>query len=100
MEVKEKLDSDSILLEPKGAIYNQRVEVFFQGGYGALCYKGRLCVQDVGEMRKHILVEAHNYRYTIHQGATKMYPDLGEIFWLNYMKRDIEDILCKCPNWQ
>ena len=32
MEVKKKQDSDPILLEPKGAVHNQRVEVFSQGG--------------------------------------------------------------------
>ncbi|MUG03566.1 hypothetical protein ECC01_21510 [Bacillus tequilensis] len=31
VEVKEKQDSDPILLELKGAVHNQRVEVFSQG---------------------------------------------------------------------
>ena len=38
VEVKEKQDSDPILLELKGAVHNQRVEVFSQGGDG---YVGR-----------------------------------------------------------
>ena len=76
VEVKEKQDSDSILLELKGAVNNQRVEVFSQGGYGVLRYQGRLCVPDVGELMQHILAEAHNSRYSIHPGATKMYRDL------------------------
>ena len=38
VEVKEKQDSDPILLELKGSIHNQRVEVFSQGGDGILCY--------------------------------------------------------------
>ena len=80
IEVKEKKDSDVILLELKGAIQNHRVEVFSQGGDGVLRYQGRLCVPDVGELRKHILAEAHNSRYSIHQGATKMYRDLREIY--------------------
>ena len=32
VEVKEKKDTDPILLELKGAVHNQRVEVFSQGG--------------------------------------------------------------------
>ena len=48
MEVKEKKDNDPILLELKGAVRNQRVEVFSQGGDGVLLYQGRLCVPDVG----------------------------------------------------
>ena len=38
VEVKEKKDSDSILLELKGVVNNQRVEVFYQVGDGVLCY--------------------------------------------------------------
>ena len=36
MEVKEKQDSDLILLELNGAVHNQRVEVLSQGGDGVL----------------------------------------------------------------
>ena len=38
VEVKEKLDSDPIMVELKGAIHNQRVEVFSQRGDGVLRY--------------------------------------------------------------
>ena len=38
VEVKEKKDSDRILLELKGAFHNQRVEVFSQGIDGVLRY--------------------------------------------------------------
>ena len=39
MEVKEKQESDLILLELKGAANNQRVEVFSKGGDGVLRYQ-------------------------------------------------------------
>ena len=91
VEVKEKKESDLIFLEIKDAINNQRVEDFFQGGYGVLRYQGRLCVIDVGDLKKHILAKAHNSRYYIHPGTTKMYRDLWEIKWWNSMKRDIEN---------
>ena len=29
-----------------------------------------------------------------------MYLDLGKIYWWNGMKRDIEDFVSKCPNFQ
>ena len=78
VEVKEKQDSDPILLELKGAVNNQREEVFSQWGDGVLRYQGRLCVSDVGELRQHILAEAHNFsiyfiqvplRYTASAGS-------------------------------
>ena len=100
VEVKKKQESDPILLELKSAVNNQRVDIFSQGGDGVLRYKGRLCVPNVGELRQHILAEAHNSRYSIHPGATKMYRDLREIYWWNGMKRDIADFVSKCPNCQ
>ena len=51
-------------------------------------------------MRQHILAEAHNSRYSIHRGATKMYRNLRKVYWWNDMKRDIADFVSKCPNWQ
>ena len=100
VEVKEKQESDPILLELKGEVNNQRVEVFSQGGDGVLRYQGRLCVPYVGELRQHILAEAHNSGYSIHPYATKIYHDLREIYWWNGMKRDIADFVSKCPNCQ
>ncbi|KAH0689070.1 hypothetical protein KY289_016428 [Solanum tuberosum] len=100
VKVKEKQDSDPILLELKGAVHNQRVDVFSQGGDGVLRYQGRLCVPNVDELRQHILAEAHNSRYSIHPGATKMYRDLREVYWWNGMKKDIADFVAKCPNCQ
>ena len=67
VEVKKKQDSDPIILELKSAVHNQRVEVFSQGGDSVLRYQGRLCVPDVGELRKHILVETHNLEILVNQ---------------------------------
>ena len=89
VEFKENQDSDPVLLELKGAVHNQRVEVFSQRGDGVLCYQGRFCVPDVGELRQHIIEEDNNFRYFIHPGATKMYRGLWEVYRWNGMKRDI-----------
>ena len=72
MDVKEKQDNDPMLLEVKGAIHNKRVEVFSHGKDGVLRYQGRLCIPDMGELRKHILEKSHKSIYYIHPGATKM----------------------------
>ena len=39
---------------------------------GTLVIKGHICVLDVGELRKHIMDEAHNAPYAMHSGSTKM----------------------------
>jgi len=57
-------------------------------------------VPDVDGLIETILEEAHGSRYSIHSGATKMYRDLREIYWLNGMKRDIEDFVARCSNCQ
>ena len=54
----------------------------------------------MAELRKHILAKAHNSRYSIHRGATKMYRNLRKVYWWNDMKRDIADFVSKCPNCQ
>ena len=47
-----------------------------------------------------ILTEAHSSGYSIHPGATKMYRDLKQHFWLSRMKRDIVEFVVKCQNCQ
>ncbi|KAH0764793.1 hypothetical protein KY285_000664 [Solanum tuberosum] len=83
-----------------GVVHQLKVEVYSQEADGVLRYQGLLCVPNVGELRHQILTEAHNSRYSIHPGATKMYRDLREVFWWNVMKRDITDFVAKCPNCQ
>ena len=98
VEVKEKQESDPILLELQNVVHNQRVDVFSQRGDGLHLFQGRLCVPNVGELRQHILAQAHNSRYSIHPSATKIYRNLREVYWWNGMKRDIVDFVSKCPN--
>ena len=40
---------------------------------GTLRFHNRLCVPDHSELKEKILAEAHNTRYSIHQGRTKIY---------------------------
>ena len=54
----------------------------------------------MGELRKNIIAEAHNSRYSIDPYATKMYCKMREVYWWNGIMRDIADFVCKCPNCQ
>ena len=67
---------------------------------GVLRIKGRVCVPRVDDLIHTILIEAHISRYSIHRGATKMYRDLKQHFWLSRMKRDIVELVAQCPNCQ
>ncbi|XP_075112245.1 uncharacterized protein LOC142182153 [Nicotiana tabacum] len=48
---------------------------------GVLRMGDRLCVADVDGLRHAILEEAHNSKYTIHPGSTKMYHGLKQFYW-------------------
>ena len=67
---------------------------------GVLRYQGRLCVLDVDNMRGKILKEAHESRYSIHPGATKIYHDIIEVYWWDILKRDLLEFVAKVPNCQ
>ncbi|XP_070057469.1 uncharacterized protein [Nicotiana tomentosiformis] len=55
-----------------------------------------LCVADVDGLRHAILKEAHNSRYTIHPGSTKMYHDLKQFYWWKSMKKDVANFVSSC----
>ena len=38
----------------------------------------RLCVPDVGDVRREIMKEAHSFAYAMHPGSKKMYHTLNE----------------------
>ncbi|WMV25474.1 hypothetical protein MTR67_018859 [Solanum verrucosum] len=99
-DLEAKKGLDLTLVELKEMMVKKSVEDFSQGGDGVLRYQGRLCVPNVDDLREKFLLEAHSSRYSIHPGATKMHRDLQEIYWWNGMKKDIAEIVAKCPNCQ
>ena len=42
-------------------------------------------------LKDKILMEAHNTRYSVHPGGTKMYRDLKQYFWWDNMKTEIAE---------
>jgi hypothetical protein len=57
---------------------------------------GRAVVPSNVELRRDILDEAHQTRYTIHPGNNKMYQDLKKKFWWHGMKKDIAEYVAQC----
>lgn len=64
-KVKEKKDSDLILLTLKEVVQSQKVKVLPRGKSVRRC-QGNLCVPDVDDLRQRMLTEAHNSRYSTH----------------------------------
>jgi hypothetical protein len=69
---------------------------FTEDDQGTIWFKNRICVPDVGDLRKTILREAHDSAYSIHPGSTKMYQDLKQRYWWYGMKRDVAAHVALC----
>jgi hypothetical protein len=67
---------------------------------GMLWLKDRICVPQNKEIRDSILKEAHDSRYSIHPGCTKMYKDLKVRFWWEKMREDIAEYVAQCDTCQ
>ena len=63
---------------------------------GILRFASRIWIPNITELKTEILQEAHNSRYSIHPGSTKMYRDLKQNFWWPDMKREIAEWVSKC----
>jgi hypothetical protein len=49
----------------------------------------RVYVHDNGNVKQKILQEAHESKFMMHLGSTKMYQDLKQHFWCPNMKREV-----------
>ena len=67
---------------------------------GTVAMGQRLCVPDVGDVRREIMEEAHSSAYAMHPGSTKMYHTLKEHYWWKGMKRDIAEFVSRCLTCQ
>ena len=95
-QIKEAQKGHESIEGIKRRISTGKVPGFSEDEHGVLWYKGRLCVPNVPELKELILKEAHDTRYSIHPGGTKMYQDLKEMFWWLGMKREIASYIAKC----
>ena len=63
-------------------------------------YQGRICVPQDRELKTKILQEAHQSKYSVHPGSTKMYQDLKGMYWWPGKKKDITKFMAKCLTYQ
>jgi hypothetical protein len=74
---------------------------FYLTGEGMLKTRiGRIVIPNNTELRRDILDEAHQTRYTVHPSNNKMYQDLRKKFWWCGMKRNIAEYVAQCPSCQ
>jgi hypothetical protein len=108
LRVKYTLE-DQIRQARKGCLEIQEVKCQMERGkaadyrlndQGTLWLKDRICVPQNREIRDSILREAHDSRYSIHPGCTKMYKDLKVRFWWEKMREDIAEYVARCDTCQ
>ena len=78
MELKTQ---DLIVIKLKREAESGQLKGFSVRADGTLMMGHRLCVPNVGELKKEIMEEAHSSAYAMHLGSTKMYHTLREHYW-------------------
>ena len=63
---------------------------------GGIYFFNKLCLPKEAQEKEEVMKEAHQSRFTIHPGQTKMYHDLRRQCWWQGMKWDIAEFLSKC----
>ncbi|KAJ9538993.1 hypothetical protein OSB04_031726 [Centaurea solstitialis] len=89
---REALMTDNIKKETLHGVEKE----FEKKGDGVCYFKGRIWIPSVEQLRKMIMDEAHQSKYSIHPGSDKMYKGLKEHYWWPGMKRDIATYASKC----
>ena len=60
----------------------------------------RMCVPEIGELKREIMEEAHSSAYAMHPSSTKMYNTLREHYWWKGMKKEIAAFISRCLTCQ
>ena len=60
---------------------------------GSLCYRGRVVVPKLTDLRDEILREFHCSRFAVHPSGTKMYQELRRQYYWSGMKRHVGDFV-------
>ena len=95
-EIRELHTQDLILIKLKREAESRQLKGFSVRADGTLMMGHKLCVSDVGELKKEIIEGAHSSAYAMHPGSTKMYHTLREQYWWRGMKKDVAKFVFRC----
>jgi len=79
-EIKQAQTKDEEVKRIRESISKGKALRFVEDEHGVIRFQNRICVLEEGELKKRIMAEAHNTRYSIHLGGMKMYRDLKQTF--------------------
>ena len=98
--IRELQIQDPQIVKLRGEVESGQREDLSLRDDGTVVMGQRLCVLDVGDVRREIVEEAHSSAYVMHLGITKMYHTLKKHYWWKGMKRDIADFVSRCLTCQ
>jgi hypothetical protein len=96
----QKCDKGMRLIKRKIQEGDPKVAYFHDDAEGTLWFKDRLVVPRREALKRKIFDEAHNSRYSIHPGSTKMYHDLRQQFWWTRMKHETAHYMSECDTYR
>ena len=94
--IRELQTQDPTMIKLKREAEFGQLKGFSVRADGTMMMGHRLCVSDVGELKKEIMEEAHSSAYAMHPGSTKMYHTLREHYWWRGMKKDVAEFVSRC----
>ena len=94
--IRELQTQDPTMIKLKRKAESGKLKGFSVRADGTVMMGHRLCVPDVGELKKEIMEEAHSSAYAMHPGSTKMYHTLREHYWWRGMKKDVAKFVSRC----
>ena len=65
-----------------------------------LRFKNRMCIPHVEGLRRELLNDFPNSKFTVHPKGTKMYSDMKQLDWWSRLKRDIVEFITQCLVYQ
>ena len=79
--IKEGQKQVSKMIKLRAEIEGGRKPEFQIRDDGIIVRGSRMCVPEIGELKREIMEEAHSSAYAMHPGSTKMYHTLREHYW-------------------
>ena len=99
-QIKERHKQVSEMMKLRAEIEGGRKPEFQIRDNGIIVRGSRMCVPEIGELKREIMEEARSTAYAMHPGSTKMYHTLREHYWWKGMKKEIADFVSRCLTCQ
>jgi hypothetical protein len=97
--IRTTLRSSAVIKVLRELMKEGKAEDYRVDEQGTVWLKERICVPQDKALLEQIMNEAHDSRYSIHPGNTKMYKDLKTRYWWKDMRRDIAHYVACCDTY-